>query len=149
VGGWGVTVGDWGVTAGEVVTEVDITVREIGVKGGTVVVTVEGWFITVVGTWWSGSAEQGGQIQSPTSPRENMYLRVGPGRQEQVEWTHLLQRLHWTEVCSTSREQTELGYMGFVGQTGSGLGWALPLASRRSIRRQLRCGEKNSKGFRS
>jgi len=39
-----------------------------------------------------------------------MNLRVDPGS---PEWTHLMQRLHWTEVCPTSREQ---GYMGFVGQ---------------------------------
>jgi len=32
----------------------------------------------------------------------------------------------------TSRQQTEQGYMGFVGQTGAGpgLGWILPLTSR-------------------
>jgi len=95
----------------------------------------------VVGAWWGRSAEQGGQIQPPTSPRENIDVRVGPGNPEQVEWTHLLQRLHWTEVRPTSREKTEQGYMGFVGKTGvgPGLGWRLPLASRRrSIRRQVR-----------
>jgi len=32
------------------------------------VVTVEGWFIAVVGAWWGGSAEQGEQIQPPMSP---------------------------------------------------------------------------------
>jgi len=37
---WGVTVGDWGVKVGK-----------IGVTGGTIVVAVEGWFITVVGAW--------------------------------------------------------------------------------------------------
>jgi len=61
-----------------------VTVGEIGITSRTMVVTVEGWFITVVGAWWSGSAEQGGQIQPPTSPRENMDLRVGPGSPEQV-----------------------------------------------------------------
>jgi len=85
VGGWSVTVGGWGVTVGVV-----ITVGEIGVTGVTVVVTVEGWYITVVGACWGGSAEQGGQIQPPTSSRENMDLRVGAGSPEQVEWTHLL-----------------------------------------------------------
>jgi len=54
VGGWGVTAGEWDVTV------VDITVGEIGVTGGTMVVKVEGWFMTVVGAWWGGSAEQGG-----------------------------------------------------------------------------------------
>jgi len=29
----------------------DITAGEIGVKWGTMVVTVEGWFIIVVGAW--------------------------------------------------------------------------------------------------
>jgi len=119
--------GDWGVTV-----------------DGTMVVTVEGWFITVVGAWWGGSAEQDGQIKPLTSPRENMDLRVGPRSPEQVEWTHLLQRLHWSEVRPTSREQTEQGYMKFVGRTGAGagLGWTLPLACRRrSIRRRVRGGE--------
>jgi len=65
VGGWGVTErlgchserfgchreGDLGVTVGAAVTVVDITVGEIGVTGGTTVVTVEGWFITVVRAW--------------------------------------------------------------------------------------------------
>jgi len=41
-----------GVTVGVVVT-----VGKIGVTGRTMVVTVEGWFITVVGAWWGGSAE--------------------------------------------------------------------------------------------
>jgi len=108
----------WGVTMGVVVTVIDITVEEIGVTDGTMVVTEEGWFITVVGAWWGGSTEQGGQTQPPTSPRENMDLTVGPGSPEQVEWAHLLQRLYWIEVRSTSREQTEQRYMGFVGQTG-------------------------------
>jgi len=116
VGGWGVTVGDWGVTVEGVATVVDITVGEIGVMGGTMVFTVEGWFITVVGAWWGGSAtmvftvegwfitvvgawwggsaEQGGQTQPPTSPWKNMDLRVGPGSPGQAEWTHLLQWLH-------------------------------------------------------
>jgi len=122
---------------GVVDTVVDITVEEIGVTGGTMVVTV-------VGAWWSGSVEQGGQTQPPTSPGEKMDLRVGPGRPKQVEWTHLLQRLHWTEVRPTSREQTEQGYMGFVGQTGArpGLGWTLPLVNiRRRIRRRVKGGE--------
>jgi len=69
---------------------VDITVGEISVTGGTMVVTVEGWFIKMVETWRNGSVEQDGQTQPPTSPRENMDLRVGPGSPEQVEWTHLL-----------------------------------------------------------
>jgi len=67
-----------------------------------------------------------------------MDLRVGPGTPEQVEWTHLLQRLLWIE------EQTEQGYMGFVGRTGvgPGLGWTLPLASiRRRIRIRVKGGE--------
>jgi len=84
VGGWDVTVGDWGVTMA------DIIVGEIDVTNGTMVVTVEEWFITVVGAWWGWFAEQGGQTQPPTSTRENMDLRVGPGSPEQVEWTHLL-----------------------------------------------------------
>jgi len=139
VRGWFVTVGDWGVTVRVVVTVVDITVGEIGVTGGTMVVTVEGWFITVIRAWWGGYAEQCGQIQPPTSSRENMDLRVGPGCPKQVDWTHLLQRLHWTEIRPTSREQTEQGYMGFVGRTGTGpgFGWTLPLASRR---RKIRSG---------
>jgi len=95
-------VEDWGVTVGVGVTVVDITVGKIGVKCGTMAVTVEGWFITVVRAWWSGSAEQSGQIQPPTSPRKNMDLRVGPGSLEQVEWTHLLHRLHWTEAPNFS-----------------------------------------------
>jgi len=73
----------------------------------------------------------------------------GPGSPEQVEWTHLLQRLHWTEVRPTSREQTEQEYMGFVGRTGAGpgLGWTLPLASRRRrIRRQVENKEKVERG---
>jgi len=41
---------------------VDIKEGEIGVTGGTMVVTVEEWFIIMVG----GAAEQGGQIQPPT-----------------------------------------------------------------------------------
>jgi len=109
------------------------------------VVTVEGWFITAVGAWWVGSAEQGGQTQPPTSPWENMDLRVGPGSSEQMEWTHFLQRLHWTEVRPTTRKQTEQGYIGFVGRigTGPGLGWTLPLASRRRrIRRRVKGSEK-------
>jgi len=144
---WKIGVSQWEV----VVTVVDITVEEIGVKSGTMVVTVEGWFITVegwfitvVGAWWGGSAEQGVQIQLPTSPRENMDLKVCPGSPEQVEWTYLLQRLHWIEICPTSREQMEQEYLGFVRQTGVGLGlgWTLPLASRRKrIRRQVRGGE--------
>jgi len=126
VGGWGVTVvgwcvtvEEWGVTVGVVVTVVDITMGEIGVTGGTMVVTVEGWFITVFGVWWGRSAKQGGQIQPPMLLRENMGLRVGPGNLEKVEWTHLLQRLHWTEVRSTSREQTEQGYgADLLGEQG-------------------------------
>jgi len=49
-------VGDWGVTVGVVAIVVNITVGEIGVTDGTMVVTVKGWFITVVGAWWGGSA---------------------------------------------------------------------------------------------
>jgi len=108
----GVTVRSWGVT----VEDWDVTVGEIGVKCGTMIVTVEGWFITVVEAWWVGSAEQGEQIKPPMTPRENMDLRVDSGSSEQVEWTHLLQRRHWTEVRPTSREQTEQRYMGFVGK---------------------------------
>jgi len=90
VGGWGVTVGDWGVIVG-----VAITVGEIDITVDTLVVTVEEeWFVTVVGAWWGGFAVQGGQTQPPTSPQD---LRVGPGRPEQVEWTHFLQRLHWID----------------------------------------------------
>jgi len=92
---WEVGVAQW---------EAGATVREIGIKGGLVVVTVEGWFITVVGAWWGGSAEQGWQIQPPTSPRKNMNLRVGPGNLEQVEWTHLLQQLYWTENILKEKE---------------------------------------------
>jgi len=50
--------------------------------------------ITVVGAWWGGFAEQGRQTQPLVSPQENMDLRVSPESLEQVEWTHLLQRLH-------------------------------------------------------
>jgi len=123
-----------GVTVGVVVT-----VGDIGVTDGTMVVTVEGWFITVVGAWWGGSAEQGGQTQPSTLPRENMDLRVSS---EQVEWTHILQRMHWIEVRPTSRKQTEQRYMGFVGRTEPGLGWTLPLASRRrKIKRRVKGGK--------
>jgi len=104
------------------VTVVNITVEKIGVTDGTMLVTVEGWFNAVVGAWWGGSAEQGEQTKPSASPRENMDLRVGSGSPEQVEWTNLLQRLHWIEVRPTSREKTEQEYMGFVGRTGAGLG---------------------------
>jgi len=73
---------------------IDITV-------GTMVVKVEEG-ITVVGARWGGFAEQGGQTQPPMSPQVNMDLKVGPGSPEQVEWTYLLQGLHWIEVCPTS-----------------------------------------------
>jgi len=62
-----------------------VTVGEIDVTDGTAVVTVERWFITVVRAWWGGFAEQGGQTQLPTSPRENMELSVCPGSPEQVK----------------------------------------------------------------
>jgi len=42
----------WGERCHRSVTVVDITVGEIGVIDGTMVVTVEGRFITVVGAWW-------------------------------------------------------------------------------------------------
>jgi len=111
-------VGDWCVTVGVVVTVVDITVGEIDITVGTMVDTVEeGWFIAVVGVWWGGFAEQGKQTQPPTSPRENMDQRVPEWVQgvRSIEWTHLLQRLHWIEVRPTLREQTEQEYLVFVG----------------------------------
>jgi len=52
-----------------------------------------------------GFAVKGGLTQPPTSPREYMDLRAGPGSAEQVELTHLLQRLHWIDVRPSSREQ--------------------------------------------
>jgi len=76
---WEVGVSRWEVGVSAVV---DITVGEIGVTDGTMVVTVEGWFIIVVGAWWVGSAEQGGQTQPP---RENMDLRAGPGAR--IRWS--------------------------------------------------------------
>jgi len=106
VGGWRITVGGWGVTVGVVVK-----VGYIGIEGGTMVVTEKGWFITVVTAWWGGSTEQGRQTQPPTSHWENMDLRVCPESPEQVEWTHILQRLHWIDVRPTSREKTEQGDM--------------------------------------
>jgi len=51
---------DWSVTM------VDITVGKIGITGETMFATVEEWFITVVGAWWGGSAEQVGQTQPHT-----------------------------------------------------------------------------------
>jgi len=92
--------------------------------------------VTVVGTWRGGLSVQGGQTQPPTSPWEYMDLRAGPERPEQVEWIHLSQRLHWIEVCPTSRERMEHVNLGLVGRTtaGPGLGWMLPLASKRRRR---------------
>jgi len=79
-----------------------------------------------------------------TSSQKYMDLRAGPDSLEQVEWIHLLQWLHWIEVLSTSWEQTEQGYLGFVEQTGVGLWWTLPLESRkRRIRRRFKEGEQN------
>jgi len=62
----------------------------------------------------------------------NLDLRTLPGSLKQMEWTHLLQQLHWMEVHPTSWVQTEPGYLRVVGQTGAGpvLGWTLPLTSR-------------------
>jgi len=53
---------------------------------------VGGWCVTVgvVVTVVNVGEEQGGQTQPPTSAREYMDLRVGPGSPEQVEWSHLL-----------------------------------------------------------
>jgi len=117
VGGWGVTVGDWGVTV-----EVAVTVGEIGVTDGTKVVTVKGCFITVVGAWWGVSAEQGGQPQSPTSPRENMDLRVGLGSLEQVEWTHLLQQLLGLRFAQLLGSKRSRDIWDLLGEQGRGRG---------------------------
>jgi len=57
---------------------VDIIVGEIDITVGTMVVTE-------VGAWWGAFAEQDGQTQPPTSPQENMDLRVGPESPEQVK----------------------------------------------------------------
>jgi len=90
-----IRVSQWG--------EIDITV-------GTMVVTVE--FITVVvGTWWGGFAEQGGQTQPPTSLRENMDLRVSSGSPELVE----------LPLAATALDQ---GLPNFMGTGVFGICWA-------------------------
>jgi len=118
---------------GVVVTEVDITVGEIGVIDRTMVVTVEGWFITVVGAWRGGSAEQGRQTQPPMSPRENMDLRVGSGSPEQVEWTQVLQRCIGLKFAQLLGSKRSRDIWDLLGEQGPGLGWTLPLANKRRI----------------
>jgi len=67
-GGWGVTVGDWSVITGVVVTVVDITVWETCVMSGTMVVTVERWFITVVRVGGVGLLNRVGRSNHPHHP---------------------------------------------------------------------------------
>jgi len=106
-----------------VITVVVITVGETDITVGTFVVTVEEeWFVTVVGAWWGGFAVQEGQTQPSTSPRKCMDLKAGPGCPEQVEWTHLLQQLHWIEVSLNLTGADGARIFGIFGRTGAGPG---------------------------
>jgi len=105
-------VEDFGVTVGVVITVVLVFIT----VGGMLVVTEgeegchSGWSLVgwVSCTGW-------------TDPTTHITLAVhGPQSgfrsSDQLEWTHLLQRLHWIEVRPTSREQRSNKILGLLGE---------------------------------